>query len=70
MASLTNWGIVSARQPALDIRIEHLEEIREAVGFGVGAKIPERLERGMVGLDVVGEGDRIEPEVGQRLHVA
>ncbi len=57
------------RQAALDVRIEHLEEIREAVGFGVVTKILERLEGGMVGVDVIGERDGIKPKVGQRLHM-
>ena len=53
-------------QAPFDVRIEDLEEIEEAVGGGVGAKFSECLERGDVGVDVVGEGDRIEPEVGER----
>ena len=32
--------------------------------LGVGAKLTEGLERGDVRLHVVGEGDRIEAEVG------
>ena len=56
-------------QAPLDVRIEDLEEIGEAVGGGVGAELLERLERGDVGVDVVGEGDRIEAEVGERLDV-
>ena len=56
-------------QPSFDIRIEHLEKIRKSVGFGVGAKVRERLERGMVSVDVVGEGDRVKPKIGQRLHM-
>src|SRR6185437_13369127 len=50
---------------ALDIGIEDFEKVGDAVGFGVGAKVPERRERGVVGGRVVGEGDRIEPEVGE-----
>ena len=57
------------RQAALDVRIEHLEKIREAILFGVVTEIRERLERVMVGLDVIGERDRIEPQVSQPLHM-
>src|SRR5271166_5031854 len=57
------------REAALDIRVEHFEEVRHPVPGGVGAKILERLERDDVGIDVVGEGNRIEAEIGQWPHM-
>ena len=62
------WDRFRAQAP-LDVRIEDLQEIGEAVGGGVGAELLECLERGDVGVDVIGEGDRIEAKVGERLDV-
>ena len=54
-------------EAAVDVRVEHLEEVGEAVRRRFLAERPERLERGDIRVEVVGEGDRIETEVGQRL---
>jgi hypothetical protein len=59
------------RHAALDVRIEDLEEIFDAVGGRVLAEGGESLERAQVGLGVVDEGDGIEAEIGEagRRHV-
>ena len=49
----------------VDVRIEHLEKILDAVGGGVSAKLLERLKGAHVSVDVVKESYRIEPEVGK-----
>ena len=49
----------------LDVGVEDLEEVLDAVGRRVFAERGEGFERTEVGVDVVDEGDRVEPEVRQ-----
>ena len=48
----------------IDVGVEDLEEVAEALGLGLEAERGEVLQRLVVPVDVVGEGDRVEPEVG------
>ena len=53
-----------------DVRLEHLEEVPEALALGLEPEVLVGLERGDVERDVVVQRDRVEPQLGAALELA
>ena len=47
----------------IDIRVEHLEEVAESLGFCLQSECLVSLQIGSVAFRVVGEGDAVKPEI-------